>query len=100
VSDLALLVMVAAITYLSRAAAVVLFPSARGELLALVGRIPAPLFASLAVFAFVGDDVVLPEASTIAAVFAALLVTPKRSLGLTLAAGIAGFVVVELVRLM
>jgi hypothetical protein len=42
----------------------------------------------------------LPEASTIAAVFAALLVTPKRSLGLTLAAGIAGFVVVELVRLM
>jgi hypothetical protein len=97
VSDLTLLVTVAAITYLSRAAAVVLFPGARGELLALVGRIPAPLFASLAVFAFVGDDVVLPAASTIAAVIAAVVVTPKRSLGLTLAAGIAGFVLVELI---
>lgn len=96
-SDLALIIAVAAITYLSRAAAVALLPSARGYLLGLVGRIPAPLFASLAVFAFVGEDVVLPEASTIAAVTAALLATPKRSLGLTLAAGIAGFVVVELV---
>lgn len=96
-SDLALIITVAAITYLSRAAAVVLFPSARGYLLALVGRIPAPLFASLAVFALVGDDVVLPEASTIAAVIAGLLVAPKRSLGLTLAAGIAGFVFVELI---
>ena len=95
-SDLGLLVTVAAITYLSRAAAAVLFPSARGYLLGLVSRIPGPLFASLAVFAFVGDEVVLPDASTIAAAVAALLVTPKRSLGLTLAAGIIGFVVVEL----
>jgi branched-subunit amino acid transport protein len=96
VSDLGLLVTVAAITYLSRAAAVVLLPSARGYLLRLVSRIPGPLFTSLAVFAFVGDEVVLPDVSTIAAAVAALLVTPKRSLGLTLAAGITGYVVVEL----
>lgn len=96
-SDLALLVTVAAITYLSRAGAVVLLPGARGYLLGLVSRIPAPLFASLAVFALVGDGVELPGASTTAAAIAAVLVAPRRSLGLTLAAGIVGFVVVELV---
>jgi branched-subunit amino acid transport protein len=96
VSDLILIVVVAAITYLSRAAAVVFLPSARGYLLGLVRRIPAPLFAGLAVFAFIGDEVLWPDPSTIAAVVAAVLVSPKRSLGLTLAAGIVGFVVVEL----
>jgi branched-subunit amino acid transport protein len=97
VSDLALLVTVAGLTYLSRAAAVVFLPRARGYVLGLVSRVPAPLFASLALFAFVGGEVDLPDASTIAAVVAALLASPKRSLGLTLAAGIAGFVVVELI---
>ena len=97
VSDLILIVFVATITYLSRAAAVVLLPTARGYLLGLVTRIPAPLFAGLAVFAFVGDEVLWPDPSTIAAVLAAILVSPKRSLGLTLAAGILGFVALELI---
>jgi len=97
VSDLALLFTVAAVTYLSRAAAVVLLPGARGYLLGLVNRIPAPLFVSLAVFAFVGDGVALPDASTTAAAIAALLVAPRRSLGLTLAAGIVGYVAVGLI---
>ena len=95
-SDLALLITVAALTYLSRAASVALLPGARGRVLALVSRVPAPLFAGLAVFALVGDDVALPDASTMAAVVAAVLVSPKRSLGLTLAAGIVGYLVVEL----
>lgn len=95
VTDLALIVVVAAVTYLSRAAAVVLLPPARGNVLAFVGRLPAPLFAGLAVFALVGEDVSMPASSTLAAVAAALLVSPRRSLGLTLAAGIAGFVLVE-----
>ena len=96
-SDLILILTVAGLTYLSRAAAVVLLPAARGSLLGFVGRLPAPLFAGLAVFAFVGDEVAMPQPSTMAAVVAALLVIPKRSLGLTLAAGIAGFVAVELI---
>lgn len=96
-SDELLIVLVAAITYLSRAAAVVLLPPARGRLLALVQRIPGPLFAGLAVFALVGGELTVPGPSTIAAVVCALLATPKRSLGLTLAAGIAGFVIVELI---
>jgi len=97
VSDLALIVAVATITYLSRAAALVLLPTAKGELLAFVTRIPAPLFASLAVFALMGDDGGLPEPAAMAAAVAALLVSPKRSLGLTLAAGVVGYVVVELI---
>lgn len=96
-SDLLLIVIVALITYLSRAAAVVLLPDARGYLLGLVSRIPAPLFASLAVFALVGDEVAMPGLATGAAAVAALIVSPKRSLGLTLVAGIIGFVAVELI---
>lgn len=95
-SDLILILLIAGITYLSRAGAVVLLPAARGRLLEFVGRVPAPLFAGLAAFAFVGDDLSVPDGSTIAAVVAALLVSPKRSLGLTLVAGIAGFLSIEL----
>lgn len=96
-NDLILIIVVAAITYLSRASAVVLLPAARGYLLGLVTRMPAPLFAGLAVFALVGDELRWPDPSTIAAVVAAVLVSPKRSLGLTLAAGILGFVALELI---
>ena len=95
-TDQLLILVVAAITYLSRAAAVVLLPPAEGPLLIFVRRIPGPLFAGLAVFALVGDEVGIPDPATIAAVVAALLATPKRSLGLTLAAGIVGFLIVEL----
>lgn len=94
--DIALILVIAAITYLSRAAAVVLMPVARGRVLEFVGRIPAPLFAGLAVFALFGVDISMPDASTAAAVAAALAASPKRSLGLTLAAGIAGFLLVEM----
>ena len=93
-SDLWLILVVAAVTYLSRAAAVVLLPAARGAMLQYVSRLPAPLFAGLAVFTLLGDRVASPEPATLAAAIAALLVTPKRSLGLTLAAGIAGYLVV------
>jgi branched-subunit amino acid transport protein len=96
VGDLLLILVIAGITYGSRAAAVVFLPAARGPLLEFVARIPAPLFAGLAVFALVGEDLILPDPPVLAAVVAALLVSPKKSLGLTLAAGIAGFLVVEL----
>jgi hypothetical protein len=75
----------------------VLLPGERGYPLVLVNRIPAPLFASLAVFTFVGDGIALPDASTTASAIAALLVAPRRSLGLTLAAGILGYPAVGLI---
>ncbi|HET8740576.1 MAG TPA: AzlD domain-containing protein [Acidimicrobiia bacterium] len=96
-TELALVLTVAVITYLSRAAAVVLLPPARGRMLGFVSRIPAPLFAGLAVFALVGEGVAVPDPPTIGAVIAALAVTPKKSLGLTLAAGIAGYLLIDLV---
>lgn len=95
VSDLVLIVLVAVMTYLSRAAAVVFLPAARGGTLAFLSRIPAPLFAGLAGFALVGGGQALPEPSMMTAAAAALLASPKRSLGLTLAAGILGYLVVE-----
>lgn len=94
-TDLALIALIAVITYFSRAGAVVLLPPARGRLLEFVGRIPAPLFAGLAVFALFGTDFTVPDGATVTAVTAALLVSPKRSLGLTLAAGIAGYLLFE-----
>ena len=96
-TELALVLTVAVITYLSRAAAVVLLPPARGRMLGFVSRIPAPLFAGLAVFALVGEGVAVPDPPTIGAVIAALAVPPKKSLGLTLAAGIAGYLLIDLV---
>lgn len=96
-SDIALIVLVAVITYMSRAGAVVLVPAARGRLLEFVSRIPAPLFAGLAVFALIGEEIEVPEPAVMAAAGAALLVTPRRSLGLALAAGIVGFLIVELI---
>ena len=96
-TELALVLTVAVITYLSRAAAVVLLPPARGRMLGFVSGIPAPLFAGLAVFALVGEGVAVSDPPTIGAVIAALAVTPKKSLGLTLAAGIAGYLLIDLV---
>lgn len=95
-SDPVLILIIAGITYLSRAAALVLLPPARGRILGLVQRLPAPLFAGLAVFAIFGDDVTVPDTPTLAAVASALAVSPRRSLGLTLAAGMLGYLVVEL----
>ncbi len=94
-SDWTLVLAVAGLTYLTRAAAVALLPAASGRFLEFIDRLPAPLFAGLAVFALVGGDVAIPEAPAVAAAVGAVMVTPKRSLGLTLAAGIAAFAIVE-----
>lgn len=94
-SDWALIFVAAAFTYLSRVSALALLPPARGRFLVFVERLPAPLFAGLAVFALVGDRVTLPDAPSLAAAAGALLAAPRRSLGLTLAAGLAAFALVE-----
>jgi len=55
------------------------------------------MFAGRVVLAILGDDVSVPDAPTLAAVASALVATPKRSLGLTLAAGMTGYLVAELI---
>ena len=93
-SDLTLVLAAAALTYASRAAAVAVLPIASGRVLDFIERLPAPLFAGLAVFALVGSPPELPDWPGIAAAIGALLAAPKRSLGLTLAVGLAAYAVV------
>lgn len=89
---LVVLVAVAAVlTYLSRAASLALLPAPQGRLLVLVERIPAPLFAGLAVYTLLGDDLTPPAAPALLAALAALALTPRRSLAASLAAGIAAY---------
>jgi branched-subunit amino acid transport protein len=96
-SDWVLIFLVAALTYLSRAAATALLPPAEGRILKFVDRLPVPLFAGLAMFSLVGDASAFPELPAAAAALGALVVTPRRSLGLTLVAGLAAYALVELV---
>lgn len=96
-SDWVLIVLVAALTYTSRATAVALLPPAEGRILQFVDRLPVPLFAGLAIFSLVGDASAVPEPPAIAAALGALLVAARRSLGLTLIAGLAAYALADLV---
>lgn len=88
------ILVLAAMTYVSRAAAVVLLPPPPPRMAALLDRMPAPLFAGLAAVALVGDGGDVAAAPVLAAVAGALLVARTRSLGLVLAAGLTGAVAV------
>jgi hypothetical protein len=88
--DVALVAAAAVVTYGSRAAAIVFLPPPTGKMLTFIERLPAPLFAGLAVFALVGDAA-WPEPPALCAAAAALAVAPRRSLAVTLAAGLAAY---------
>ncbi len=91
VINVAVVAAAAVLTYASRAAAVVLLPTPTGKLLAFVERLPAPLFASLAVFALVGETKSWPDQPVLCAAAAAVAVAPRRSLAVTLAAGLTAY---------
>jgi branched-subunit amino acid transport protein len=92
--SLLLIVALGALTYGSRAAALVLMPHPPGWLRGFLERVPAPLFAGLAVLPLVSADGILRTSTPILAAFgAALLSVPLRSLLLTLAAGLIGYAV-------
>ena len=88
--------MAAVLTYASRAAAVVFLPMPKGRILEFVSRLPAPLFAGLAVFTLVGQPASWPDSPSAAAAIAAVAVSPLRSVPLSLAAGLAAFSVAAL----
>lgn len=90
--SLVVLVIVAAVvTYASRVAAMAVRPPPTGRLARLIERLPAPLFAGLAVLALMGDGSDTPGLPTLAAALAALAVAPMRSLPMALVAGLAAF---------
>lgn len=85
-----LLGVVTVVTLASRLLPMALLPAPRGRVAEVLDALPAPLFASLAALALIGDGGVPPLASVLAAV-GALAGASRRSLPLTLACGIAGF---------
>lgn len=86
----ALIAAIALLTYASRALALVLMPDPSPRAKAVLDRIPAPLFASLAAISLVEDgELVTPE--TLCATVGALLLTPTRSILYILAGGFAGY---------
>lgn len=93
-NDLTLVLAAAVLTYGSRAAATAVLPTASGRVLEFIDRLPAPLFAGLAVFALVGSPASVPDWPTMAAAIGALVAAPRRSLGLTLAVGLAAYALV------
>ena len=87
------LVAIALMTYLSRAAAVVLLPRPSPRFETILSRIPAPIFASLATATLLDDGGALVGGPTLAAAAGALLLSPARSLLLCLIGGAAGYTV-------
>ena len=85
-----LLLGIALMTFGSRAIALVLMPDPPAHVRAILDRVPAPLFASLAAVSLVpeGDLVAAP---TLCAAAGALAATPTRSLLWVLIAGLSAF---------
>ena len=91
-SSIGLVAAVALITVGSRAVSVAVLPAPRGTLAAVVDRLPAPLFAVLAAATLLGSDHGSDGGVWLAAA-AALLTVRRRSLLVTVAAGLAGALV-------
>jgi branched-subunit amino acid transport protein len=86
-----LLVTIALLTYVSRAAALVLLPPPPPRFAAMLERVPAPIFASLAMATLITGDGALLGGPTVAAAVGALVASPMRSLLLCLIGGGAGY---------
>jgi branched-subunit amino acid transport protein len=93
-----LAVAIAAITYGSRLAAMVALPRPSGRVEATLARVPAAIFASLATLSLITPERTVVEAPVLLAALGAVLVAPGRSFALCLVAGLAGYVVGEVLR--
>lgn len=89
---------IALTTYASRAIALVLLPRPGARFEAVLRRIPAPIFASLATATLLSDGGAVIGGPTLGAAVGALLLTPTRSLLFCLLGGAAGYVVGTLLR--
>ena len=89
---------VAAVTVGSRILASAVLPPPAGVAAAVTTRLPAPLFAALAALSAVDAGRGGGQLPVAVAVGFALLSTPRRSLLLTLCAGVAGFATATALR--
>jgi branched-subunit amino acid transport protein len=85
-----LLLALTLVTAASRVLPMTLLPHPRGHAAEVLQSLPAPLFAGLAALALVGDGT-LPGLPAVLAGIGALLGSLRRSLGLALVCGVAGF---------
>lgn len=92
--SLTLILVLAVLTYASRAAVLVILPPPPPRFAAFLDRMPAPLFASLAALALVGEDGGLVAPATLGALGGAVLAAATRSMPLILLAGMVGYGVV------
>lgn len=86
-----LLIVLAALTYGSRAAALVFLPAPSARVRAIIDRIPPALFAGLAAHSLVVPGQGLVDPATLVAAAGALVVAPLRSLPICLVAGVAAY---------
>lgn len=94
--SIALIVLIAVLTYASRAIALVAMPNPSPRIRSILDRVPAPLFASLAAISLI-EDGELAGPQTLSAAVGALLAAPTRSLLWALVGGLAGYAVGSLV---
>jgi branched-subunit amino acid transport protein len=85
------LVAIVAITYGSRAVALVFLPRPGARFEAVLARMPAPIFAGLATAALLTSDRSVVGGPIVWAALGALLISPTRSLLLCLIGGAAGY---------
>ena len=85
------LVVIAAITYASRATALAFLPRPRGRFEAVLARMPAPIFASLATLSLVTGDRSVADLPVLCAAIGALVCAPRRSLAVCLIGGLVGY---------
>jgi hypothetical protein len=85
------LVVITLITYASRVATLVFLPRPSGRFEAVLGRMPAPIFASLAMLTLITEDRSLAGGPIMCAALGAAIMSPKRSLPLCLIGGVAGY---------
>lgn len=91
-----LVLVIGAITYLSRASSVVLLPQLPARVRRVLDRMPAAIFAGLAAHSLVVPGGGLADIHTLAAAAGAVIVAPLRSLPLCLVAGLCGYGVGDL----
>lgn len=87
----ALLGAIALLTYASRAAALAFLPRPSGRFEAVLARMPAPIFASLATLTLMSGGGTGAGAPVLLAALGALVMTPRRSLAVCLAGGLVGY---------
>ena len=88
-----LLLVLAALTYASRAAGLALLPAPPKRLERLLARIPAPLFAGFVALSLVSPDRSVASVPVLGATAGALCVVPTRSFPIVLVGGMAGYAI-------